>query len=312
MRDIKNKKIKILGNILTVFSIVYIIFTIKKMNLSFTDIYNKFNFILLISVGSIITLAGLFINSYGWKIILDFFSNKIIKVNDIWPIYLKSNLGKYLPGNIMQYVERNLFAAELGISQIFIALSSVIESGLLVLSAFLLTFLFSYQNVTQMIKKMVNFKLWIVLFGICICFIIALVIFYKYSNKIKKIWNEIRQGKSLKNIIAAIVKLICIYSFAFVANGICYALICKNMFDVNLDIKQFCFLIISFIIAWVIGFIVPGAPGGIGVREFVLILLGESIIGTNNIYIAVLVQRIISVIGDVLGYLMAAIRIKLL
>lgn len=59
----------------------------------------------------------------------------------------------------------------------------------------------------------------------------------------------------------------------------------------------------AYVIAWVAGFLTPGAPAGVGVREFVLYLLLAQFVGQPDLLAAVVLARMISVCGDVLFYL---------
>jgi hypothetical protein len=60
-------------------------------------------------------------------------------------------------------------------------------------------------------------------------------------------------------------------------------------------------LIAAYVVAWLAGLLTPGAPAGVGVREFVLLfLLGEHI-GEATLLLAVLLHRLITLVGD-LGF----------
>ena len=61
----------------------------------------------------------------------------------------------------------------------------------------------------------------------------------------------------------------------------------------------------SYIIAWLVGLVTPGAPAGAGVRELILLLLLKSIVKEADLLVAVVLGRIITVLGDVLFFMMA-------
>jgi uncharacterized membrane protein YbhN (UPF0104 family) len=61
-----------------------------------------------------------------------------------------------------------------------------------------------------------------------------------------------------------------------------------------------------FLAAWLVGFVVPVAPGGIGVREAALLALAGSLVGPATLMACVLVLRIASILGD-LGYGLVAL-----
>ena len=53
--------------------------------------------------------------------------------------------------------------------------------------------------------------------------------------------------------------------------------------------------------AWIIGFVTPGAPGGIGIREGVMLFVcGDE--HSDKIVLFVLVMRIASVLADVTAF----------
>jgi hypothetical protein len=61
----------------------------------------------------------------------------------------------------------------------------------------------------------------------------------------------------------------------------------------------------SYIIAWLVGLVTPGAPAGAGVRELILLLLLKSIVKEADLLVAVVLGRIITVLGDVLFFMVA-------
>ncbi len=61
----------------------------------------------------------------------------------------------------------------------------------------------------------------------------------------------------------------------------------------------------SYIIAWLVGLVTPGAPAGAGVRELILLLLLKSIVKEADLLVAVVLGRIITVLGDLLFFMMA-------
>ena len=82
-------------------------------------------------------VAGNYINAYVWKLYIDFFSQKRNDTRPIQKVYLKSNIAKYLPGNILQYADRNILGSQLGIGHKSIAAASVMELAVIVVSAVL-------------------------------------------------------------------------------------------------------------------------------------------------------------------------------
>ena len=84
-------------------------------------------------------------------------------------------------------------------------------------------------------------------------------------------------------------------------------LCCINAFSIGSLISQ-SELISSFSLAWVIGLIVPAAPGGLGVFESVILLK----LGTNlpeaPLLAALLFYRLVSTISDILAALIYPVK----
>lgn len=60
-------------------------------------------------------------------------------------------------------------------------------------------------------------------------------------------------------------------------------------------------LVAAYVVAWLAGLLTPGAPAGIGIREFVLLLFLEGIIAEADLLLAVLLHRAVTLVGD-LGF----------
>ena len=61
----------------------------------------------------------------------------------------------------------------------------------------------------------------------------------------------------------------------------------------------------AYVIAWLAGFLVPGSPAGLGVREVVLLYLLSGHYPESTLLILILASRIVTTFGDVLFYLAA-------
>ncbi len=58
----------------------------------------------------------------------------------------------------------------------------------------------------------------------------------------------------------------------------------------------------AYVVAWLAGLVTPGAPAGMGVREVVLLFLLSDITRAPDLILAVLLGRIVSVLGDALFF----------
>ncbi|MGB9662692.1 MAG: hypothetical protein ACPL5F_11890 [Moorellaceae bacterium] len=61
----------------------------------------------------------------------------------------------------------------------------------------------------------------------------------------------------------------------------------------------------GYVVAWLAGLLTPGTPAGAGVRELVLFAILHPVVGEADLLAAILLGRIVTVIGDAVYYLLA-------
>jgi hypothetical protein len=62
---------------------------------------------------------------------------------------------------------------------------------------------------------------------------------------------------------------------------------------------------VAFALAWVIGLVTPGSPGGLGVRETALVVLLAPMTGADRALVLALGLRVVTVVGDGVGFLLS-------
>jgi uncharacterized membrane protein YbhN (UPF0104 family) len=63
----------------------------------------------------------------------------------------------------------------------------------------------------------------------------------------------------------------------------------------------------AFVVAWLVGLVTPGAPAGVGVRELVLMALLKGLVPEDDLLMAVLLSRVVTVGGDGLFFLVVSL-----
>lgn len=61
----------------------------------------------------------------------------------------------------------------------------------------------------------------------------------------------------------------------------------------------------AYVAAWLVGFVTPGAPAGVGIRELVLLFMLNTIVGEKDLIMAILLGRLVTVGGDFLFFTIA-------
>lgn len=297
------KIVKLLGNIAAVIAVIFVVKRFVDMGIDFS-LLKQPNIIAALIILIFTILITLLCNGYPWMNLVSFFSGKQLKMSEIIPIYTLSNIYKYVPGNIFQYVGRNRLAVEKEISHIDVAVSTTAD---VVLSLFwgtlLAVFLIghSFKNILLEYKENITFA---ALICIVILIIVALIMFkykkrlIKYTERYKKAFKKGNMHYLAKSVLYYIAVAI----FSMLSNLFAMYLILGNDMNINDLIKYTGVYSISYII----GFITPGAPAGVGIREAVMLLFcGEVYQAQIGLYI--LVQRLAGILSDLLGGIIGAL-----
>ena len=301
------KLISILGKILLILSIVFVVIKVKKLGIDFSAIQDIPRLMVVFFEALILSILGTFLLAYIWSDWIKALSEKEVSRKKALSIYGKSVIGKYLPGNVMHYVERNIFAADYGLSQKKITLSTVMEIISQVLSALIVSAILLPSFMWNRIYKAIEDRLYILaIIGIAgtVLFIVLLIIAIKRFHDSGDLFGA-KPGTFLKTFIKAVV-LSTVY---ILSGGLGMLFIAINVIG-QLPAGSARLILSSYSAAWVCGFVIPGAPGGIGVREAILTVLLQSRFGTSLMFI-VIFHRLITIIGDFCVYVISRFLLPL-
>ncbi len=296
----KKKIINAIGKCLSVISICFIIYAVWKMGLDYSFVNNKLIFFCIMVACVGLKLASLWFSSTAWATWLKFFSKTPFEMKRARQVFIKANIGRYIPGNVMHFVQRNLFATNMGISQVQLAISTIFEVASYVVSALLLSLITARKSIWTVVKSYFEDRLYIILV-IMICLVVAaLVSLLAFRRKI----SDVLAGYDRKSFLVTLLSVMLIQLITLTLLGIAMVLLVSYATgEFNWGITGT--VISTYIVAWVLGFVVPGASGGMGIREMALLLLLGPVLGESLVLSLALVHRLITVIGDFLGYLIA-------
>lgn len=307
MEKISKKQLKkygdLLGKIISALSIAFVVYAIWKMGFDFEAIENWPVFLVISGISVILKALTVYVSGSAWTSWLRFFSGHKINYKEGLSVYAKANIGKYLPGNVMHYVERNLFAKDLGISQKKLAASSILEVGGLVGVAFVLALFFSANQLKIAFYEIFGADYHKVIIGAVIIIVLAVcVVILLLRKKLVTIMKDYKSADFIRTLLLAMLR----YAVVLIVLGLIMVVLYVYMGgDVTLTSGMS--IVSGYIIAWVLGFVIPGASGGIGVRELVITVLLGSVMGTELVLTLSVIHRLITILGDFLAYVLRLI-----
>lgn len=253
---IKKRIIRIL-KLIVVPVIVFFIIQYAVRSYHEIDIDVKLNGYLVLSL--IFLLAGKIMLAYGTQQSLAVTGKLLSFLKMLW-IYSLSQLAKYVPGSVWQFMGRGYEYKKEGIKNDRILVALLVENVFLVLGAtgVALVFLNIAQTSSILQASLLVYGLVLVIFIFLLRFDWLQKIFMKVFSFEKKYIVSIHKR----------IKLLGIYLIIWVLMGLSYYFLILSFGFHNIP---FHIALGSFSVGWVAGFLAVFVPGGIGIREFFLI-----------------------------------------
>jgi len=190
--------------------------------------------------------------------------------------YGVSQIAKYFPGNIFHLAGRQVLSMGEGLPGKIIFKSALWELGFIALVA-LLFFPLALPLIFSEIHSAISITVF--LGGILIVIAVLIPVFGKSMEK-PFFWH-----------------LLFLFAGGMLFSGILECFTTKSFgFDEWFSICG------AYVMAWLIGFVTPGAPAGIGMRELYLILIVGSLVPENELLLAITLGRMVTVFGDLLFF----------
>jgi hypothetical protein len=265
-----------------------------------------------------VIVAAWSVVSYGfcamWGNIVECLSGKSLNFTELAHLYSKSNLAKYLPGNVMHYVSRSILAQKYQIPLQTTALASILDALICVISAFLFVLFTLHQEFFTFIELMINFaKGWIWIAGII--FVAALLLSCGLFWKIRASGVLRMEKHHAAQLGRAVFRNCILYlgHYLFISCIFYFLLVIIDSNDVHSLLAQVhIFGKISgfFMLGWLAGYLVPGASGGIGVREAMFLFLLSPFYSQGTILASAFLLRLLGTLAEIIAYMLSVLLRK--
>ena len=296
-KPLKKKIIEILGWIISAAALYFVYQNVINIDLEAAKAKVSYSWIpyIIIFITIYVILMGFL--ATGWRYMLELLHGSELPKWRIIGIYTKTQIYKYIPSNLMHVIARIYFATQLGpsksngVQSYFLEIVFMVLIGILIVLISTLTGSFSLSD--ELINeirdfsggKLKGFSLGILVFG-------ALAIGFYLVKALRNYKSSLNRQNLMRLLKLAILLLAFFYGMGLVEYFVFYSLL-------GMDIT-FLYVIALFTITWLGMFVIPGAPGGIGVREFIVITLLSPIYGPDDPTIGIIIFRVITVLGDAL------------
>ena len=296
-KTLKKRVIEYLGYVVSFLALYFVYKYVVNIDLEAAKEKISYSWIpiILIFISIYVLLMGFL--ATGWRYMLELLHGSELPKWRIIGIYTKTQIYKYIPSNLMHVVARIYFATKLGPSKANVVQSYFLEIVFMVLIGLIIVltsvYIGAFSLSDELISKIRDFsggKVKAFSFGILIFGALA-IIFYLFKA-LRNYKTSLSSGNIMR-ILKLFVLLVCF----FFGMGSLEFFVFSNLLGMDIG---YLYVVSLFTITWLGMFIIPGAPGGIGIREFIVIALLAPIYGPDDPTIGILIFRVVTVLGDAL------------
>lgn len=240
----------------------------------------------------IVTLLAHVWSGWIWGWILREFDQP---VGNLWSIrvYLSTNIAKYLPGNLWHFYGRIRAAIGVGVPVTVATLSTLMEPLLMAAAALIVASIASPQSQ-----------------GILPLLIITMVTIGVHPRVLNPVMKQLALWKDKAASVSKSIQLQrypwrpLLGEMGFLGlRGMGFLFALYGLHPIAPG--QIPLLLSAFSLAWLLGLVLPGAPGGIGIFEATAIALLEGEFSPAIILSGVALYRVISILAEIGGALLA-------
>lgn len=285
-----------LGYLITAASLIYLLRDIQlhagALPENWTERYGSlwFGLAVLFFVASVSCGLLIWVRLLHWELV-------DVKVLPATNAYLVSQIGKYIPGNIAQHFGRVFLAGRQGIPAatttrlIIIEVVTVVTAAVSLITAACLFQTELRDQLLAIFEARRSPATIVIAAGIAVAVMLA------GAMSLTRLASRIKGGRPLPAIsLPRLLQLLGLGLMAFVALGASFhVLLAKCLMAAD---PGFLSCIAWITASWLISFLTPGAPAGLGVRELVLVTLVAAQFGQPVALESAFAFRGVSVVGD--------------
>ncbi len=240
-----------------------------------------------------------FFLSSAWQKLLVWFGEANATTRKCHIVYARSQIAKYIPGNVIHVAGRHVLGHKFGFGHAPLGGAAFFEVIGLIATSSLVALLGMFFT-GEMQGSAYGFNMALV-------FAVALILPVIVSANMHKVPFLNKHGLQKKDVLEIVSGLTPTFllhtAFFLVAGGILFGVASSVSTLINID--HFGIVITTFAFSWITGFITPGSPAGAGVREAIIIFSLTSIISEPESMLIALTFRMITVVGDILFFLVS-------
>ncbi|WP_158637021.1 lysylphosphatidylglycerol synthase domain-containing protein [Arenimonas daejeonensis] len=214
-------------------------------------------------------------------------------------------LAKYIPGNVAQHALRATLALQAGMGGRALTVTVVQETVLAIAASVLVGVAALAISAPGLEQLPESSRRWLFSAGIALAvLVLVLSLFDLPPDRLRA--SRFRLARALAGFgglpgASTVVPALAAYALNYLVIGVGLWLVARAAgAPTALDLPV---ATAVFALAWLLGFLAPGAPAGLGMREGIMTLLLAGVVPASDALAFVLLARVVTLVGDALIYL---------
>lgn len=225
---------------------------------------------------------------------------------ELYKVYAKSWLGRYIPGSVAWVAGKVYFAAKLGISKSRLAISSFIEAVLQIVTVLLTASLLLVFDPRS--YELAGGWLWLVIGFVILGFIAVLPpVLRVYASAAYEFLRKSQLDQKLIPTNRTLGQGIVMFIISSLLSGLAFYLVALAVAP-EVGVNQLLFILAASNLASAVSMVAVFAPAGVGVREAIQIAALVFVMSPEQALAAALLMRVLSIGWDGLFLAIASIR----
>jgi glycosyltransferase 2 family protein len=230
-----------------------------------------------------------------WATILKTFAPGCIGAREAFALYATTQIMKYVPSNIVHYVGRHVALRRRGVAHLALVSTVFAEAAVLACGACLAIAALEADVLMAVYRRYVGTagSAIVITVGLACC--VGATLLWRRAASARGSVAAVGASRFLARLMAALTAA----TLFFAATTLLVSIACRLLLDdpAGFDIAAVAATLAG---AWVVGFVIPGASAGIGVREAAVILLLSPALGAGNAAVVATIYRLVTAGGDTL------------
>jgi glycosyltransferase 2 family protein len=202
---------------------------------------------------------------------------------------------KYVPSNIVHYVGRHVALRRRGVTHLALVSTVLAEAAVLASGACLTIAALEADVLMALYRRNVGTdgSAIVIMVGLACC--VGATLLWRRAASARGPVSTARVSRCVARLVAALTAA----TLFFAATTRLVSIACRLLLDdpAGFDVGAVAAALAG---AWFVGFVIPGASAGIGVREAAVILLLSPALGAANAAVIATLYRLVTAGGDVL------------